>query len=192
MKKYILLIISLLFAALNFNLFLKPLNLVTGGTQGVAIILTKFLNIKPSLIVLIINTISLIISYIFLKKETTLSLVISSFVYPLFINITSQLTIKELLNIPILISLIAGTICGITSGIIYKLNFTQGGISIINNLLHHYTKLKISISNFTINTIIILIGSFYFGILKMLFSLIIVIISSTIIHFIMSKKLTKI
>ena len=152
MKKYILLIISLLFAALNFNLFLKPLNLVTGGTQGVAIILTKFLNIKPSLIVLIINTISLIISYIFLKKETTLSLVISSFVYPLFINITSQLTIKELLNIPILISLIAGTICGITSGIIYKLNFTQGGISIINNLLHHYTKLKISISNFTINT----------------------------------------
>lgn len=192
MKKYILLIISLLFAALNFNLFLKPLNLVTGGTQGVAIILTKFLNIKPSLIVLIINTISLIISYIFLKKETTLSLVISSFVYPLFINITSQLTIKELLNIPILISLIAGTICGITSGIIYKLNFTQGGISIINNLLHHYTKLKISISNFTINTIIILIGSFYFGILKMLFSLIVVIISSTIIHFIMSKKLTKI
>ena len=32
----------------------------------------------------------------------------------------------------------------------------------------------------------------YFGILKMLFSLIVVIISSTIIHFIMSKKLTKI
>ena len=63
MKKYIILIISLFFAALNFNLFLKPLNLVTGGNQGVAIIIKHLTKLKPSFIILIINIIALIICY---------------------------------------------------------------------------------------------------------------------------------
>lgn len=192
MKKYLILILSLFIAALNFNLFLKPLNLVTGGNQGIAIIIKHITNLKPSLIILIINIISLIICYIFLRKETTISLVISSFSYPLFVRLTNKISISIITNIPILTSIIAGIICGITGGLIYKLNFTQGGISIINNLLHKYTKLKISISNFVLNSIIMIIGCFYFGFIKLIYSLIVISISSLIINTIMSKnKLTK-
>lgn len=192
MKKYLILILSLFIAALNFNLFLKPLNLVTGGNQGIAIIIKHITNLKPSLIILIINIISLIICYIFLRKETTVSLVISSLSYPLFVRLTNKISISIITNIPILTAIIAGIICGITGGLIYKLNFTQGGISIINNLLHKYTKLKISISNFIINSIIMIIGCFYFGFIKLLYSLIVISISSLIINIIMSKnKLTK-
>ncbi len=192
MKKYSILILSLLVAALNFNLFLKPVNLVTGGNQGIAIIIKHITNLKPSLIILILNIIALIISYIFLKKETTTSLIISSFSYPLFVRITNQLSLSIINKVPIINSIIAGIICGITGGIIYKLNFTQGGISILNNLLHRYTKLKISLSNFIINSIIMLIGCFYFGFIKLIYSLIVISISSIIIHIIMSKnKLTK-
>lgn len=192
MKKYILLTLSLLFAALNFNLFLNPLNLVTGGTQGLVIILTKFITIKSSLLILIINIISLILSLILLKKETTASLIYSSFIYPFFVNITSTLSLPNITNVPIIASIIAGIICGTTGGIIYKLNFSQGGISILNNILRHYFKIKISISNFIINFIIIILGSFHFGFIKLLYSLIVISISSLIIHFIMSKnKLTK-
>lgn len=192
MKKYIILIISLFFAALNFNLFLKPLNLVTGGNQGVAIIIKHLTKLKPSFIILIINIIALIICYLFLKKETTTSLVISSFSYPLFVKLTNTLSLDSITNNHFLTAIIAGIICGITGGIIYKMNFTQGGISIINNLVHRYLKIKISISNFTINTIIIIIGSFFFGLTKLLYSLIVVILSNIIINIIMSKnKLTK-
>ena len=192
MKKYIILIISLFIAALNFNLFLKPLNLVTGGNQGIAIILKHITKLRPSLIVLIINIISLIISYIFLRKDTTLSLVIASLTYPLFIKLTHNLSLTIITNIPILAAIIAGIICGITGGLIYKLNFNQGGISIINTLLHTYLKIKIPISNFIINTTIMLIGSFYFGFIKLIYSLIVISISNLIINTIMSKNnLTK-
>jgi uncharacterized membrane-anchored protein YitT (DUF2179 family) len=134
MKKYIILIISLFFAALNFNLFLKPLNLVTGGNQGVAIIIKHITKLKPSFIILIINIIALVICYIFLKKETTTSLIISSFSYPLFVRITNNLTLNFITKQALITAIIAGIICGITGGLIYKMNFTQGGISILNNL----------------------------------------------------------
>lgn len=192
MKKYLILLISLFIAALNFNLFLKPLNLVTGGNQGIAIILKHIMNLKPSLIILIINIISLIISYIFLRKDTTLSLVIASLTYPLFVRLTNQLSLNIITNLPLITSIIAGIICGITGGIIYKLNFNQGGISTLNSLLHTYLKVKIPISNFIINTTIMLIGSFYFGFIKLIYSLIVISISNIIINIIMSKNnLTK-
>ena len=192
MKKYLILLLSLFIAAINFNVFLKPLNLVTGGNQGIAIIIKHLTNLKPSLIILIINIISLIISYIFLRKETTLSLVIASLSYPLFIRITHNISIPSIINIPIIASILAGIICGITGGLIYKLNFNQGGISIINTLLHTYLKIKIPISNFIINTTIMLIGSIYFGFIKLIYSLIVISISNLIINIIMSKKkLTK-
>ena len=192
MKKYMTLLISLFIAALNFNLFLKPLNLVTGGNQGIAIIIKHITKFKPSLIILIINIIALIISYILLKKETTTSLVISSFSYPIFVRITNSLSLSPITKIPIITAIIAGIICGITGGIIYKMDFTQGGISIINNALHKYFKIKISITNFVVNTSIIIIGSFFFGFIKLIYSLIVVCISNLIINFILSKnKLTK-
>lgn len=192
MKKYIILIISLFIAAIKFNLFLKPLNLVTGGNQGIAIILKHITNSKPSIIIFIINMIALILSYIFLRKDTTLSLVIASLTYPLFIKLTSNISLPTITDMPIPTSIIAGIICGITGGTIYKLNFNQGGISILNTLLHTYFKIKIPISNFIINSSIMLVGSIYFGFIKLLYSLIVISISNIIINIIMKKNnLTK-
>lgn len=189
MKKYLILIICLLFASLNFNLFLKQLNLVTGGTQGLSIILNHLTKIDPSTIILFINIVSLILSFIFLKKETTTSSIISTFIYPLFIKLTSFIpNLSIIRSLPFISSLLAGTICGITGGIIYKLNFSQGGITIINLLLKKYLNIKVSISNFIINSIIILIGSIYFGITKTIYSLLVVTISSLIINLIISKN----
>jgi uncharacterized membrane-anchored protein YitT (DUF2179 family) len=192
MKKYISLLISLFIAALNFNIILKPLNLVTGGNQGIAIILKHILKLKPSTIIFFINIIALIISYIFLRKDTTISLVISSIIYPLFIKLTSFISIQLITKSLIVSSILAGIICGITGGIIYKHNFNQGGISIINTLLHTYLKVKIPITNFIINTSIMLMGTFYFGIKKLIYSLLVILISNLIINHIMSKNnLTK-
>lgn len=192
MKKYLFLIISLFFAAINFNLFLKVHNLVTGGTQGLAIVIKHLIDIKPSIIILIINVISLIISFIFLKKETTTSAILSTFIYPLFIRITSLIPeISFIKKHTLISSILAGMICGTTGGTIYKMNFSSGGITVINLILRKYFNIKVSISNFIINSLIIIVGTFFFGITKMLYSIIVISISSMIIHIIMKNKLTK-
>ena len=186
MKRYLSLIFFLMLAAINFNFILKPLKLVTGGTAGIAIVLTSILNIKPYIIILIINISMLIISYLKLNKSVTYSAILASFIYPFFVKITN---IGFVININMFInSLIAGVISGITGGYIYKLNFSSGGITIINILINKYLKIKISKINFIINSIIIIIGGILFGINKIIYSLIVVIVGSLIINNIFDKN----
>ena len=71
----------LLLASLNFNLILKKLSIVTGGTQGLALIISKILNLETSIIILIINVLMLILSFKFLDKNTTYGTIFSTFMY---------------------------------------------------------------------------------------------------------------
>ena len=137
MKKYIYLTFFLLVASLNFNLILKPLELVTGGTQGFALLITSIIKIKPSFIILIINITTLIISYFCLSKSTTYGTLAASFIYPICVKLTSFIpNISYIAHHILLSSIIAGIICGLTGGYIYKLGFSAGGVSTINLIVN--------------------------------------------------------
>lgn len=188
-KKYFLLILMLFIASLNFNLFLKPLKLITGGTQGISIIFNHLFNLSPSFIILIINIIMLIISYITLSKETTYSAVISTLLYPLFIKLTSNIIVLNInTNYILFLVMLSGIICGITGGLIYKLGFSSGGINLIPLIIKKYFKINISITNFFMNTIIILLGCFNFGIIKTIYSILVIFINSYIINKFLRKN----
>ena len=186
MKKYLKLLLILLIAAINFNIFLKPMKLVTGGTQGLAIIIHELIKMPHSTIVLIINLLMLILSYIFLKKETTWGTIIATISYPLFIKLTSFLDLNistNLLNV-----IITGIISGLTNGYIYKLGFTAGGINTIAPIINKYKNIKVGTINLIINIIILLIGCFQFGIKKLLYAIVVIIINSIIINLVMYGK----
>ena len=189
MKKYLKLLLILLIAAINFNIFLKPMKLVTGGTQGLAIIIHELIKMPHSTIVLIINLLMLILSYIFLKKETTLGTVIATISYPLFIKLTSFFNLNistNLLNI-----IITGIISGLTNGYIYKLGFTAGGINTIAPIINKYKNIKIGTINLIINIVILLIGCLQFGIKKLLYAIVVIIINSILINLVMYGKFLK-
>lgn len=189
MKKYLLLIFYLLLASFNFNLFLNPLHLPTGGNQGFAIIINHIINISPSIIILSVNIIMLIISYFLLSKTTTIGTIIATFIYPLFIKLTSFISLPFVNENNFLIcSITAGIICGFTCGLIYKQGFSQGGINTISLILYKYFHIKIALTNFVINTIIVILGYFFFGATHIFYSLIVIIINSLLIHFILKKS----
>ncbi len=185
MKKYIYLVLILFISSLNFNLILKPLDLVTGGTNGISIILSNLFDIKPSSFILIIDVLMLIISFIFLGKKSSLGSLLSTFVYPLFVRLTS---FNINISLPIiLLILISGIISGLTCAYIYKLGFTSGGINIISLVLNKKYNTNIAMSNFIINFIIILLGGIKFGIIKLVYSILIVLINSLIINKVLIK-----
>ena len=185
-RTYLLLIIFLLIASINFNLFLKPLHLVCGGTQGIAIILHEFMSLSYSNIILIINIIMLLLSTIFLNKKTTFGTLLATLIYPFFVKLTSFINI-EISSIVINI-ILSGIFSGITNGFIYKLGFTAGGISLISPIINKYTNISIGIIHFFINFIILLLDLLLFGIKNFFYSFIVILLNSFTIQIILFKK----
>lgn len=184
MKKYIYLVILLFVSSLNFNIFLKPLKLVSGSTNGLVLIINKVTQLDNSIILIIINIIMLLISLKFLEKNTTIGLLITSIIYPLFIKITGNIG----LNISFYISLIlTSIIAGITNGIIFKLKFSPGGISLLSNVFNKIFNIKLGYINFIINLIVLILGVIAFGFKNIIYSVIIIIVNSLIINLINYK-----
>lgn len=184
-KRVVTLLISLLILAFVYNILLLPTGLVAGGINGIAIITNYVYEIDSSIMIFLISAVCLLFSLMYLGIERTTGSVLATFIYPILIKITS-LIIKSI-NISInyedmfLIIIFAGVIGGIANGFIYKTGFSNGGLPIISQILYKYYKIPIVKSNMIINSIIILIGSIFFGWSMMMYAIILVFINNIMI-----------
>ena len=181
--RYSVLIFSLFISSLVFNLLLYPTNLVTGGMNGVAIILNYIFDISPSLIILIGSIFLLGLSYLFLGLDQTGASLVATLIYPLFVSLTEPLAKIIIIDTSdlILISLLVGILLGITNGLMYKVGFSNGGLNIISQIVYKYFHISLGKTTMTINFLIVLIGGFYFGFNMMLYAFIIIYISGVVI-----------
>lgn len=182
-EKYISRILILVFAltlsAVLYNLFELPTKLVTGGSTGISIITEYLFGIEPSLMISIISYSTLILSFIFLGIEKTSSAIIASFLYPILISLTSNVTnyIKVDTTDMLTISIFMGVLYGIYSGLIYRAGFSSGGVSTFSHILYKYKKISVTASNTTINMVLVVLGGALFGWQKVMYALIILFIS---------------
>ena len=186
-KKQIYRILIMLFAltlsALVYNLFLLPLNIVSGGTGGVATITKHIYNIDPSIMILILSTICIIISFVFLGNEKTLGIIAASFLYPFLVKLTSPIT--DILNFAgedmLVIAIFAGVLSGISAGLMYKTGYNSGGFNVICQILYEKFKISISKTNLIINLIIIITSSFFFGTTNAMYAIILLYINNIVL-----------
>lgn len=160
-----ILLIAQLINALVYNIFLLPLNIVSGGTGGIATITKHLYHIDPSIMILILSVACIIISLMYLGIKKTAGAVIASFAYPLFVNLTSPIAklISLNTNDMFIIIIFAGVLSGIACGLIYKTGYNSGGFTVICQIFYEKFNIAISKSSLIINGIIILLGGMFFG-----------------------------
>lgn len=181
--RYLMLIISLFISACYFNLLQLPSKIVTGGTSGVSIILNSYFGLEPSGVIFILSIVLVLIGFIFLGIEKTSGAIVSTIVYPIFIKLTANISnyITVDLSDKILISIFLGILAGTTSGIVYKAGFSNGGFSIISEIVSKYKKIPISNTSFIINLIIVVAGGVSFGWTMVMYAIIILYINSIVL-----------
>ena len=86
LKRILMLIFSLFFSAIVYNLFLLPVNLVTGGAGGIATITNYVYGIDPALMILIISITCALLSLMYLGPEVTAVTILASVLYPFFVK----------------------------------------------------------------------------------------------------------
>lgn len=178
--KIIFFTLAIILASINFNLLLKPINVVAGGAGGLALVLANFFHISTSDLITIIYVITVILSIIFLDKKTIISIIYASILYPVVTYLTENITSVISLNYNdvFLICISSGIISGITNGIAFRFGYAPGGLSVIAPIINKYFKISISTVNFIVNTIVVLLGVYFFGFNMVIYAIVLLNISS--------------
>ena len=181
-ERVLLLFVSLFISASLYNILLLPLNLVTGGTSGIATITYYLYYINPSVMILLLSIICSIFGYMYLGRERTNTTIIATIVFPLLVELTSHIFsfVKVDSNDILLLVLFAGVISGVANGLMYKTGYSSGGIQMISQILYENFKISIAKSNLVMNIIIVLTGSLFFGFTNALYAIIYLYINSIV------------
>lgn len=181
--RYLMLIISLFVYAVNYNLIMKPLSLVAGGTNGLAVVMESAFGIDSTLFLLLFYIATAIFGFITVGFKKSVSAIVSTIVYPLFVFLTSSIT--DLIPIDqthVLVSCVfAGIINGWVYGVTCKIDLSQGGTVLLSQIIYEKFNISISKSNFAINLAIVLFGGYFFGINGILYSIILLYVCSSIV-----------
>ena len=182
LQKFGLALISLTMSALIYNLFLLPLNIVSGGVSGVATITNHLYHIEPSLMIFILSAACSIISLLYLGIEQTAGTIVASIVYPLLVKITAPIAtlIPIETNDVFIIVIFAGVLSGIASGLFYRSGYVNCGFPVICKVLYQNFKIAISKSTLIINIIVVFFGGVFFGSLNAMYAVILLYISSIV------------
>ncbi len=177
-KKHIKMFLALLLIAATYNLFVCSINLVAGGSGGVGVLFKYLFSIDPSIVVFVLALLMFILAFIFLDADQVISALIVTIFYPLMIKLTSPLVdVFSVDTSHVLIIVLFGAILtGIGQGIIFRLGYNIGGLSIIAKVVYKYTNISVTFVNAIINTIIVLLGGAFLGITMVLYAIIFIVI----------------
>ena len=183
LKRIFLMSISLLLSAVLYNVFLLPLNLVTGGTNGIATITKYVYDINPALMILLLSIACAIFSFMYLGVKRTMGTLVASLVYPLLVQLTSPL--NNIMNGEpvdvLLMVLFAGVLSGIANGLMYKTGYSNGGFPVVSQVLFEKKHISVAKSSLVINVTIVLIGALFFGTTNALYAIIFLYINNIVL-----------
>ena len=183
-KRISMLIIGLFISALVYNIFLLPVNLVTGGAGGIATITNFIYEIDPALMILIISIACCILSLLYLGIEETIAIIAATIIYPVFVKITAPISEIIFINYQdmFVIAIYAGMIGGFANGLMYKSGYSGGGLAIIGQILKKYYNVPIATTSGIMNATIVIVGALFFGWTKAMYALILIYINSLVIN----------
>ena len=180
LKRFGLALLSLTISALLYNVFLLPLNIVSGGVSGVATITNHLYHIDPSLMIFLLSAACSLISLLYLGIEQTASTIVASIIYPLLVKLTAPVAAMIPIDTTDVFTIVifSGVLSGIASGLFYKSGYVNCGFPVICKVL--YENFKIAISKLIINIIVVIFGGVFFGSLNAMYAAILLYISSIV------------
>lgn len=193
-KSFLIINIGLLITSLGLYFFLIPSNLAAGGVTGLAIIINRLMPQVPvGMIMIIANIFLFTLAFILIGKEFGGLTIYNSFLLSGFIYIFEMIIP---LNGPLIDDLLVNLIYGILissvgMAIIFNQNASTGGTDIIAKIITKFTHLNIGKSLFIADSLIAIGAVTVLGIEVGLYSLLGILVNSTLIDKVIAGFNTK-
>ena len=176
--RYIGIILGCFIASCSINLFLVPSRLLTGGATGIAIIVYYLTGLPIGMQTLVYNIPLLYASYKLLGKAYTADVVIGTVIFSVCLDLTRFLNAYAPLNDLMLAAIFGGVFNGIGYGLVFRMNGSTGGVDIIGAIVKKYWSFNMGGAIFAMNTVIMCVAGFLFGIAPAMFTLICMYVNS--------------
>ena len=174
-KRYLWMFLGVLICAITYNIFIFPYDIVFGGVGGISIILENFINLKPSILMLLCSLIMCFIGTLFLSREKVVRSLLGAIMFPVFVELTTFVTniivIKD--ADMLVIALFGGVLYGFGLGLIMRSGFTLGGTDFLTQIVNKYFKLTMGNAMMLVEGTIVVIGAFVFGITNFMYAVVI-------------------
>ncbi len=170
--RYLIILTGMFISSIGINGFIRPAHLLGGGVTGLATMINYITDINVGFLTFLINIPIFVLGFIYLEKDFCITSLINMVLFSVILGVTQDIgnyiNIKDML----LQSAYGGILCGVGVGLTFRAKSSQGGTDIIGAILK--TKRNVAVKNTALafNIVIVLCGSFLFGMNLALYTLI--------------------
>ena len=183
MKNFLFIILGNLIFALGIATFVIPNGLIMGGSTGLALSVQHFLGIDITITVAIINIVTFLAGLFILGKKFAATTLISTFIFPFFLNYFKDIEkLKHITSDTLLSVIFAALLVGTGVGIVLRVGASTGGLDIPAIILNKKRGVPIAIVLYAIDISILLSQMIFSNIEQILYGIIIVLITTMVIN----------
>ena len=152
-----LLLLGNVLYALTVKLFLLPAQLISCGTNGIALVVHHFFGIPMTAFILVFNLAMLAVGWCLLGKKFALTTIFSSLFYPIALEVLNrvlgdiQVTQDLLMN-----TIFSGLGLGVSLGLVLRSGASTGGMDIPPLILNRWFHIPVSASLWVFDFLILL------------------------------------
>ncbi|WP_017753460.1 YitT family protein [Calidifontibacillus oryziterrae] len=160
MKKIFAILLGSVLLSIGINIFLYPHELLDGGMIGIGLIVHYIWGYETGLTIIFCSIPIFIIAWIRYRSyfyNSLHGLLISSFMIDLFSKLRS-VTLFDIVQSPLLSSILGGFFVGIGIGIMLKYETSTGGTDLLAQFLSELFSVNVGITILLIDTFVVLIG----------------------------------
>lgn len=173
LKEYLVMTVGIILLTAGVFYFKIPNGFSTGGVSGIATILGKVTPVSPADYIFALNTVLLIVGFIFLGKETGIRTTYCSLLFSGLTEVLEHTVPIEspLTDQPLLELIYAMLLTSIGAAMIFNCSASSGGTDIIALILKKYTSLDVGKALLAVDFLIASSSFIVFGVKIGLFSL---------------------
>ena len=192
-KRLIMVLLGNTIYAVGVVAFILPLDLITGGTTGIGLIMNHLFDIPLEVFALLFNVAMFLIAIGILGVSFAITTLISTFYYPVILGIMQKVEVLgTLTNDPMLGTICAGLLIGVGIGIVVRAGASTGGMDIPPLVCNKKLGLPVGVGLYAFDFVILLGQMVFRDSEEILYGILLVIIYSVMVDKVLVSGKSKI
>lgn len=188
-NKILMVLIGNLVMAFGAAAFIAPSGMLSGGTTGIALFVHKIFHVPVSATAAAVNISMMCMGLLILGRDFFMKTVLSSCVYPVFLfAVTVWIPEGGIVTDLFLNAVFGGVLMGIGVGCIFFAGGSSGGMDIPALAASKKTGIPVSVYLYGFDLCILMIQAVYSNMTQILYSVVMVFLTSYVIHYMVNRR----